>query len=150
MLSTVLFLYPVKGNLFQYANPFGILKLCRYVGIRKSSRFWHLGAPNFFFLSSMDQIWHFSGWDQRLKFEISVLQISCQKPYVVKFIYSEKATQFCEISTVDLTITTQDKSKLVISQNFCVLLIKPQLYYDAYECIRKLNIRFQITLRIKK
>ena len=45
-----------------YANPFGILKLCRYVGIRKSSRFWHLGAPNFFFLSSMDQIWHFSGW----------------------------------------------------------------------------------------
>ena len=25
---------------------------------------------------------------------------------LVKFIYSEKATKFCEISTVDLTITT--------------------------------------------
>ena len=24
----------------------------------------------------------------------------------IKFIYSEKATQFCEISTVDLTVTT--------------------------------------------
>ena len=32
----------------------------------------------------------------------------------IKFIYSEKATKFCEISTVDLTVTTQDKSKVVI------------------------------------
>ena len=36
----------------------------------------------------------------------------------VKFIYSEKATKFCKISTVDLTVTTQDKSTLEISQNF--------------------------------
>ena len=28
----------------------------------------------------------------------------------VKFIYSEKATKFCETSKVDLTITTEDKS----------------------------------------
>ena len=27
------------------------------------------------------------------------------KVYIIKFIYSEKATKFCEISTVDLTIT---------------------------------------------
>ena len=33
-------------------------------------------------------------------------------------IYSEKATQFCEISTLLLTGTTQDKSKVEISQNF--------------------------------
>ena len=26
--------------------------------------------------------------------------------YLLKFIYSEKATKFCEISTVDLTVTT--------------------------------------------
>ena len=26
----------------------------------------------------------------------------------IKFIYSEKATKFCEISTVDLTITSTD------------------------------------------
>ena len=36
----------------------------------------------------------------------------------VKFIYSEKATKFCEISTVDLTVTTEDKFKVEISQNF--------------------------------
>ena len=46
----------------------------------------------------------------------------------IKFIYSEKATKFCKISTVDLTVTTKDKSKVVISQNFCVLLTIPQLY----------------------
>ena len=35
-----------------------------------------------------------------------------------KFMYSEKATKFCEISTLDLTITTKDKSTVEISQNF--------------------------------
>ena len=42
--------------------------------------------------------------------------------YVTKlcknFIYSEKATKFCKISTLLLTGTTKDKSKLEISQNF--------------------------------
>ena len=33
------------------------------------------------------------------------------------FIYSEKATKVCEISTADLTITTWDKSTVEISQN---------------------------------
>ena len=36
----------------------------------------------------------------------------------VKFIYSEKATKFCETSTADLTVTTQDKSTVEISQNW--------------------------------
>ena len=36
----------------------------------------------------------------------------------VKFIYSEKGTKFCEISTLLLTGTTLDKSKVEISQNF--------------------------------
>ena len=36
----------------------------------------------------------------------------------LKFIYSEKATQFCEIFTLLLTGTTQDKSKVKISKNF--------------------------------
>ena len=36
----------------------------------------------------------------------------------LKFIHSEKATKFCEISTLDLTLTTQDKCKVEISQNF--------------------------------
>ena len=36
----------------------------------------------------------------------------------VKFIYSEKATKFCEISIVDLTGTTSTKYTVEISQNF--------------------------------
>ena len=35
-----------------------------------------------------------------------------------KFIYSEKATQCCEISTFLLSVCTVDKSKVEISQNF--------------------------------
>ena len=37
---------------------------------------------------------------------------------VLKFIYSEKATMFCEISTVDLSYVVTVKSKIEISQNF--------------------------------
>ena len=37
---------------------------------------------------------------------------------VVKFIYSEKATKFCDIFTLLLTCTTKDKSKVKILQNF--------------------------------
>ena len=36
----------------------------------------------------------------------------------VKFIYSEKAKKFCEISTLLLTVCTVVKSKVEISQNF--------------------------------
>ena len=37
---------------------------------------------------------------------------------LLKFIYSEKATKFCEISTLLLPVCTVDKSKVEISQNF--------------------------------
>ena len=37
---------------------------------------------------------------------------------LLKFIYSKKATKFCEISTLLLTGTTQDKSKVEFPQNF--------------------------------
>ena len=37
---------------------------------------------------------------------------------MVKFIYSEKATKSCKISTVDLTVTTYDKSTVEILQKF--------------------------------
>ena len=36
----------------------------------------------------------------------------------IKFIYSEKATKFCEISTLLLTVCTVVKSKVEILQNF--------------------------------
>ena len=37
---------------------------------------------------------------------------------MLKFIYSEKATKFCEISIVDLSYVVPVKSKVEISQNF--------------------------------
>ena len=37
---------------------------------------------------------------------------------LIKFIYSEKATKFCEISTVDLSYEVPVKSTVEISQNF--------------------------------
>ena len=37
---------------------------------------------------------------------------------LVKFIYSEKATKFCEISTLILSVCTVDKSKVEILQKF--------------------------------
>ena len=37
---------------------------------------------------------------------------------MVKFMYSEKATKFCEIFTLFLSVCTVDKSKVKISQNF--------------------------------
>ena len=37
---------------------------------------------------------------------------------MLKFIYSEKATKFREISTLLLSVRTVDKSKVEISQNF--------------------------------
>ena len=37
---------------------------------------------------------------------------------VIKFVYSEKATIFCEISTLLLSTIHTDKSKVEISQNF--------------------------------
>ena len=37
---------------------------------------------------------------------------------VIKFIYSEKATKFCEISTLLLSYVVPVKSKVEISQNF--------------------------------
>ena len=41
-----------------------------------------------------------------------------KKLNIVKFIYSEKATKFCEISTLDLSYVGPVKSTVEISQNF--------------------------------
>ena len=47
-----------------------------------------------------------------------VKDIQCDFITTVKFIFSEKATKFCEISTLLLSVCTEDKSKVKISQNF--------------------------------
>ena len=46
------------------------------------------------------------------------LYVSSKYSLHVKFIYSEKATKFCEISTLLLTVCTVVKSKVEISRNF--------------------------------
>ena len=40
------------------------------------------------------------------------------RPPLIKFIYSEKATNFCENSTVDLSYVVMIKSTVEISQKF--------------------------------
>ena len=45
-----------------------------------------------------------------------------RKDVNVKFIYSEKETKFCEISTLLLSIVVPVKSKVEILQKFCGLL----------------------------
>ena len=51
---------------------------------------------------------HFAKQKNIYSFSISIL----------KFIYSEKATKSCEISTLLLSVCTVDKSKVEISKNF--------------------------------
>ena len=46
------------------------------------------------------------------------MYISSSASLQVKFIYSEKVTMFCEISTVDLSYLVPVKSTVEISQNF--------------------------------
>ena len=50
---------------------------------------------------------------------ITELQLRPFNPIFLKFIYSEKATKFCEISTVDLSYVVTVKSTAEISQK-CV------------------------------
>ena len=50
----------------------------------------------------------------------NVTQITASQKFRLKFIYSEKATKFCEIFTLLLTTVHTDKSKVKILQNFVV------------------------------
>ena len=59
--------------------------------------------------------WFKQHWG-KLFFEVTFFTI------LVMFIYSEKATKFCKISTVDLSYVSPVKSMVEISQNFCGLL----------------------------
>ena len=53
---------------------------------------------------------------------------------VIKFIYPEKATKFCEISILLLSVRTVDKSKVEISQNFVAFS-----EYTSFELMESLN-----------
>ena len=64
------------------------------------------------------------------------------------FIYSENATKFCEISNLILTGTTQDKSKVEISQNFVAfseyMNFKSRVHCSANTYVVKFNSTFFI------
>ena len=51
-------------------------------------------------------------------FKIQMINRQNEFRYVLKFIYSEKATKLCKISTLLLSVCTVDKSKVEIYQNF--------------------------------
>ena len=65
-----------------------------------------------------------------------------QRQLCVKFIYSEKATKFWEISTLLLTGTTQDKSKVEISRNFVAFSDNMNLTMEVleYEPFKKYDV----------
>ena len=80
--------------------------------------------------------------------------ISSEKTYlyVLKFIYSEKATKFCEISTVDLSYVVTVKSTVEVSQkfvafseymNFNLIFLLPYIlsslfaFFSFLSCLRK-------------
>ena len=54
---------------------------------------------------------------------------------VLKIIYSEKATKFCEISTVDLSYVVPVKSTVEISQNFVAFSEYMNFTYTLGPCV---------------
>ena len=56
---------------------------------------------------------------------------------LLKFVYFEKATKFCEISTLLLTTVHTDKSKVEISQNFVAF---SEYINFIYVCVNVLTI----------
>ena len=62
----------------------------------------------------------------------------------VKFIYSEKATKFCKISTLLLFVCTVDKSKVEISQNFVTFS-----EYMNFKNKQTKSFQFLLTFRTK-
>ena len=56
----------------------------------------------------------------------------------VKFVYSEKATKFCEIFTLLLSVCTVDKSKLEILQNFVAFLEYMILNFTKIQLFKKI------------
>ena len=65
----------------------------------------------------------------------------CQVVYhqEIKFIYSEKATKFCKIFTLLLTVCTVVKSKVKISQNF--VAFSEYMNFTSSHCYKKWGVK---------
>ena len=66
------------------------------------------------------------------------------KAFKLKIIYSEKATQFCEISTLLLSYVVPVKSKVEISQNF--VAFSEYMNFNDFVFFERIHIFCQICI----
>ena len=78
-------------------------------------------------------------WDLCLKAKMTKIRIF---HFLLKFIYSEKATKFCEIFTLLLTTVHIVKSKVKILQNFVAFSEYMNFTKSSIHIISKLNEDF--------
>ena len=75
--------------------------------------------------------------EQRLNnlvnFQLSIMKklwdIAQENLVYIKFIYSEKATKFCEISTLDLSYVVSVKSKVAFSEYMNFNVLQPDFFF---------------------
>ena len=67
---------------------------------------------------------------------------------VLKFIYSEKATQFCEIFPLHLTVCTVVKSKGKISQNFVAFSEYMNFTYLLRSCFNPTSLQAEVYVNL--
>ena len=91
--------------------------VCKYVTI-----YYFIVFEFWFLIRPFQQIMDFTEWKNLYAYCVKwfcLVKKKLQKYFGwLKFIYSEKATKFFEISTLLLSVCTVDKSKVEISQNF--------------------------------
>ena len=72
--------------------------------------------------------------------KLALNNVTIRNQIQVKFIYSEKAKKFCEISTLLLSLCTVDKSKVEISQNF--VAFSEYMNFNKKNKVRDHNVVF--------
>ena len=95
--------------------------LLKYIGYRGGGSTFNLGVRTKDRKSRSDTFIMFNVFEAHPKLGVELPQYPAYPlpPSLrLKFIYSEKATKFCKISTLLLSVCTVDKSKVEISQNF--------------------------------
>ena len=74
----------------------------------------------------------FSKFGQKCPKNFSMQFFVISRVLALKFRYFEKATEFCEISTLDLIVCIKRQIQSGDFAKFCGLLTKPQLYYVKF------------------
>ena len=68
--------------------------------------------------------------------------------WLLKFIYLEKATKFCEIFTLLLTTVHNVKSKMKISQNFVAFSEYMNFNFKLYQLLKPFNTGHKTTTMV--